>query len=182
MASGGRRESAAPALPEARGPCHQARRVRTPGSIHPVRPGLQVGVVHRDHEEPPVRTAWEAVAGLLELGRQPPPVYKRASMIHASWCTRSRRCTGADTCRDLQPEPRGNPMTADQALEIASQYVQQETGRLLRPMGDARIDPTEPRRWVVAFEWTTPEGSRVDGPVVVRVDNESGKAEFFVSL
>lgn len=73
-------------------------------------------------------------------------------------------------------------MTAEKALEIASQYVQQETGRLLRAMGDARIDPTEPRRWVVAFEWTTAEGFPVDGPVVVRVDDESGKAEFFVSL
>jgi len=73
-------------------------------------------------------------------------------------------------------------MNAESAQQIAEQFIRDQTGRALRSQGPPRPDPLDARRWLVLFEWKTSEGHRVDGPVVVRVDNATGKAEFLPSL
>lgn len=76
-------------------------------------------------------------------------------------------------------------MTPEKAFEIAAQKVAQDYGRPLRPMGGATRagrDPMNAGRWVVVFEFTTPEGGRCDGPIVVWVDDKSGEVDYLTSL
>ena len=69
-------------------------------------------------------------------------------------------------------------MNPDEIIQCASEFVFRETGRKLRvhgAVGDARDE----ERWSVAFEWTTPAGQKVDGPLIVIVNRRTGAAEFW---
>jgi hypothetical protein len=70
-------------------------------------------------------------------------------------------------------------MTSSEAEAIALTFVEEKYGRRLEMAAGGRRSPRDANLWIVTFLVTGPNGQRLDGPLMVVVDDQSTRPRFW---